>query len=435
MTALGRTAAEDPANVDFTVLHGSPDAPTVDVVARGVGVLINDLSYPDFAGGYLSVPPASYIIDITPGGDNDLVVASFEADLSGAAGSALSVVASGFLNPSTDADPSFGLLAVFPDGSTALLPSVDVPSAQLQIIHNSPYAAARVVDVYVNDELLLNDFAYLNATPFVEVPANVDLEIDITAPDAADNRDPVFSTTANLKSTMYVAIAAGDPLVTSDEPAFTLALTDLGRLAPEVADNVEFLVFHGSPDAPAVDVAARDVGVLIDDIAFGEYADDYLSVPPAPYILDITPADDNSQVVVSFHADLSEAGGNSLVVVASGFLNPANSGDPVFNLLAVFPDGSTALIPRQVPDDLLPGDANGDGQFDHNDITQVLQAGKYTTGEPAKFSEGDWNRDGVFDQFDIIEALQNNQFVHGAPTAPSSPAAVDQAMSTLGEDN
>src|SRR5438132_9212593 len=34
----------------------------------------------------------------------------------------------------------------------------EVPAAKLQLIHNSPFAAAKVVDVYVNDNLLLDNF-------------------------------------------------------------------------------------------------------------------------------------------------------------------------------------------------------------------------------------------------------------------------------------
>lgn len=86
--------------------------------------------------------------------------------------------------------------------------------AGLQVIHNSPYAAAAEVDVYVNDVLLLDDFAYQAATPFVTVPSGVDLKVDVTAANAPDNSSPVFTTTANLLAdTSYVAIAAGDPLL------------------------------------------------------------------------------------------------------------------------------------------------------------------------------------------------------------------------------
>lgn len=53
----------------------------------------------------------------------------------------------------------------------------------------------------------------------------------------------------------------------------------------------------------------------------------------------------------------------------------------------------------------LPGDANGDELFDQLDIVQVLQAGKYSTGEAATTAEGDWNGDGIFDRLDIVTAL------------------------------
>jgi hypothetical protein len=40
---------------------------------------------------------------------------------------------------------------------------------------------------------------------------------------------------------------------------------------------------------------------------------------------------------------------------------------------------------------LAAGDANGDLQFDQLDVVQVLQAGKYLTGQPAGWSDGNWN--------------------------------------------
>jgi hypothetical protein len=56
------------------------------------------------------------------------------------------------------------------------------------------------------------------------------------------------------------------------------------------------------------------------------------------------------------------------------------------------------------------GDANGDDVFNQLDIVQVLQAGKFRTGEPATWDEGDWNADAVFDQLDIVAALQDGNY-------------------------
>ena len=67
-----------------------------------------------------------------------------------------------------------------------------------------------------------------------------------------------------------------------------------------------------------------------------------------------------------------------------------------------------------------PGDANRDGRFDHLDLVQVLQAGKYLSGLPATWSEGDWNMDGVFDQDDLVAALQTRGYRPRPPTTETT---------------
>lgn len=353
---MGRETAGTMGNAEFLVLHGSPDAPTVDVVAREVATLVDDISYSEFTSGYLSVAPAEYTLDITPGADNDTVVASFDADLSAAADAAIVVAASGFLAPPAETDPGFGLLAVFPNGDTALLPAAaaDEPAeARLQVVHNSPYAAAATVDVYVNGGLLpaLDDFSFRDATPYIDVPAGVELTLDITAANSA----PVFSTTVTLEGgETYVAIADGDPTLAEGDSAFGIFVSDMGRESAETAGNVELLVFHGAPDAPTVDVIARDVATLVDDISYPEFDSDYVSVPAGAYTVDITPGDDNDTVVASFEADLSGAADAAVVVAASGFLSPSSDEDPGFGLLAVFANGDTALLPAAVDEAFSP---------------------------------------------------------------------------------
>ncbi|MDZ4698153.1 MAG: DUF4397 domain-containing protein [Rhodothermales bacterium] len=230
-------------------------------------------------------------------------------------------------------------------------PSVLAQTARVQVVHNSPYAAAGVVDVYINDVLTLDDFVFRSATPFVDLPAGVAVKIDITGATAADNSSPVFTKTIDAPGLAadetYLVVAAGDPLAGAGNPAFDLFIYTPAREAAATAGNVELLVFHGAPDAPTVDVSARGAGILVDDISFGGFAG-YLSVPPASYAIDIELAD-NSAVAASYVADLSGAANAAIAVLASGFLAPADSTDPAFGLLAVFADGTTALLPANVP--------------------------------------------------------------------------------------
>jgi hypothetical protein len=64
------------------------------------------------------VPAAAYTLQVTPGNDNNTVVASFIADLSSLGGGAAVVFASGFLSPAANQNgPAFGLFAALPNGT------------------------------------------------------------------------------------------------------------------------------------------------------------------------------------------------------------------------------------------------------------------------------------------------------------------------------
>jgi hypothetical protein len=119
-----REAATVGTNVDFRVIHGASDAPTVDVIARNVATLVNDASYSNITP-YLTVPANNYVLDVTPGNNNSVIVASFSAPLTGLAGQSAVVLASGFLTPSTNQNgAAFGLLAVLVDGTAFMLSNV-----------------------------------------------------------------------------------------------------------------------------------------------------------------------------------------------------------------------------------------------------------------------------------------------------------------------
>jgi hypothetical protein len=111
------------------VNHGSPDAPTVDVVETSVpaGILVDDISYPEFQG-YVDVGTADYVLNVETA-DNSAVVASYEANLAtlGLSDVAITVLASGFLDPSVNQNgAAFGLWVALPSGGPLVeLPLVD----------------------------------------------------------------------------------------------------------------------------------------------------------------------------------------------------------------------------------------------------------------------------------------------------------------------
>jgi len=224
-------------------------------------------------------------------------------------------------------------------------------TARLQVIHNAADPAAANVDIYLDGERLLDDFAFREATEYIDAPASTTINVGV----APGNSESVADTLKNFpllltEGETYVAIANGvlDPGSFEANPdeastAFTLFVKSMAREAG-TSEDVDFFVLHGATDAPTVDVIARDVATLVDDAPYGAITD-YISVPAASYTLDVTPGSDNNTVVASYTADLSGLGGSAAAVFASGFLSPDNDQDSeAFGIFAALPTGDVVAF-------------------------------------------------------------------------------------------
>jgi len=346
---MGREFASSPANTDLLVFHGSTDAPVVDVVEVGVGAgtIVNDLGYSDF-DGYLELPTLDFSLQVRDQ-TGTTTVAQFAAPLAtlGLNGAAAVVVASGFLDPSNNNNgAAFGLYVALPSGGELVaLPSVPISTARVQVMHNSADAAAAEVDVWLNNTLLIDNFAFRTASPFIDAPAGVDFDVVIQPANSTDTTNALARFTYNLAGGgKYILVANGIVIPTGYNPAtpFDIYVYDLGREFAMESANTDVLVFHGSTDAPVVDVYETGVGagLIVDNLAYGAFAG-YLQLPTADYVLEVR--DETGTVTVgSYIAPLASLGlqGQSLAVVASGFLNPANNNNGAgFGLFGVLPSG------------------------------------------------------------------------------------------------
>ncbi len=351
-----RETSTNPANTDVLVVHGSTDAPAVDVLAQGVPTpLVSNLTYPQFQG-YLELPTADYILGINPAGTSTTLVNYFAPlqtlDLSG---KAVTVVASGFLNPALNNNgEAFGLWVALPDEEDLTPLPVFTPlsgPAKLQVIHNAADPAAAEVDIYVNGTLTLDNFAFREATDFIELPAG-SYTVGIAPGNSTSAADIIATFDFDLDADQaYIAVANGvlnpaDFDASVNSIAFNVFPYVGARTQSVVNAEVDILVFHGATDAPAVDILTGG-NVLVPNLSYGNFAG-YLGVDPAEYILQIAPAGTTTPVA-SFVAPLGNAAGQSVVVLASGFLNPAaNQDGAAFGLLAVFADGTEVLLPAFV---------------------------------------------------------------------------------------
>ena len=348
VNGMGREEASMSGNTDVLVFHGSTDAPTVDVVeiGAGAGTIVDDLMYGDFQG-YLELPTADYVLDIRDEtGMNSVVAYSAPLATLGLEDAALVTVASGFLNPDNNSDgPAFGLWVALPTGGELIALPVYEPTARVQVIHNSADMAAETVDVWLDNTLLLDDFMFRTASPFVDAPAGVEFTIAIQGPDSESPENPIWSQNYTLEDgETYVLVANGIVSPDGYDPAtpFDIYVNGMGREEASMSGNTDVLVFHGSTDAPTVDVVETGVGAgtIVDDIMYGDFQG-YLELPTNDYQLTIK--DETGAVTVAvFEAPLSSLGldGAALVTVASGFLFPNNnSNGPAFGLWVALPAG------------------------------------------------------------------------------------------------
>lgn len=235
---------------------------------------------------------------------------------------------------------------------------VQSQTARVQVIHNCADLAAATVDVYLNNTLLLDNFAFRTATPFIDALAGVPLTIQVKGATSTVDSPALYTITPTLSAgSKYILVADGIVSPTGYSPssatrAFQISVYNQGRETANIATKTDVLVHHGSSDAPTVDVNETSVPVvgLVNDISYPEFAG-YLELATANYTLTVTPAA-GSPVVASYAAPLATLGlaGKAITVLASGFLNPAvNSNGPAFGLWVALNTGGALVQLPVVP--------------------------------------------------------------------------------------
>ncbi|WP_336035276.1 DUF4397 domain-containing protein [Halobacterium yunchengense] len=214
--------------------------------------------------------------------------------------------------------------------------TTEEPQGFLRAAHMSPDAPA--VDVYVNDEPAFEGAEFTGVTPYAQLPPE---EYDVRITAAGDEETVVFDEAVPVEAGYQTALAFGE--VGADEGADTAF--SVGLLADQAEtsdDQAAVRLFHGSPDAPAVDVTVEgSEDVLFDGAAFGDTTD-YATVEPGSYTLEVRPdtEDGTGDVVTTF--DVSLESGTAYTGYAVGYLEP--SGDqPEFDL-ATSIDGMEAQV-------------------------------------------------------------------------------------------
>jgi hypothetical protein len=253
------------ATLNVQVLHGSPDAPAVNVLVDG-GEVLGDVDY-KIGSSQLTLDEGTYTIQvdgILPGGDAT-VIGPVDLDL---AGDTIYTIAA--VNDVAAIEP-----VVISQPDTA----VSAGAARLFVLHGA--AAAPQVDVFV--------------TGPAEVTAG-DYQIRVTA--AGDSSAVVFdSGTVTLTDGDDLTIAAVPNTSGGAAPISLVALNGAGSLEIlDVNTPTSLQVIHASPDAPAVDIVVNG-GVLVPGLAFPD-ATGFVETPGDTYNVAVTVAGNPGAVAI-----------------------------------------------------------------------------------------------------------------------------------------
>lgn len=117
-----RDTSTSSSTTDLSIIHGVTDAPALDVMV-GAQTLATSLSYGS-TSDHITVPADATVVNVSSA--SGAPIGQFTADLRAYAGRALTIFASGFLDPQANRQgPSFGLWCVLPTGGAMVeLPRV-----------------------------------------------------------------------------------------------------------------------------------------------------------------------------------------------------------------------------------------------------------------------------------------------------------------------
>lgn len=262
--------------------------------------------------------------------------------------------------------------------------SSSADKAALQIIHASADPALAAVDVYLNGEIILRDFRFQQATPFLELTTDRRNSIEITR--TGDRPENGISFKLNLQAGgQYYAVAKGLLSPESFRPnpaglstAFELALIP-ARLPSEIDEDISIIRFiNTSTDAPEFALEFSDFKINSSGVSFGSSSDQLLIPSTARHfdLLNVMPAFGNSSTgtrpVISAEFDFRRLAGESALIISSGFFNSrgnASFGNALtaeqknFQLLFIFENGTVVPVSAKTEQSAAPAFTAEDFRF------------------------------------------------------------------------
>lgn len=275
--------------------------------------------------------------------------------------------------------------AALTDLEVARLGGVPQPSSQIagtnvQLIHNALDATLKEVDVYVDGNKAISNFAFRTATPFMPIPAGnhriaisksggaVDTAWNATNITLKPDSSYLLMLTGVKDTASYLRKSVGG-INTGESIKFKFVLAN--TFTKSEAGTVNVIVFHGSTDISPVKIHDPAVGSATDSLVYGTFnVEGSNPIPTYPYITQVLDRLSN-KAIRDYYSSLENHDGEAVTLMLSGVQHTTgnSAGTPSFGLYKVTASGGVAILLDSVP----PPPQNPKVQFIHNAADPSVQ--------------------------------------------------------------
>lgn len=330
-----REYADTRNTVGISFANGAINANSLDFLTLGVP-LYNDISYGEF-GSFISVPMLNYEIDIVSSNDREDVLASHNLNLDFWQGRSALIYTSGYHN---GGEPEMQTYISLSDGTTYPLEEIEVVPqdtqfANVQFIHN---AFRENVDFYVDENLLLENFVYRNATTFQQIPAGRAVEFAVARRGSASVADAAVVQEVTFEKDQYYVVFINGKVGLGDIDV--QLLIDDAKADANNRDRVSLKFANTGGNLPKVDVIAS--GAIIFSNVDVDECSDYFEYRVRPIELTLALHNDRRQVFGVFDSDFRFWRGRSAILFPSGDQNSITS---PLELHVALSNGSSFALP------------------------------------------------------------------------------------------
>lgn len=255
---------------------------------------------------------------------------------------------------------SFGFIILLSNYGISQVQNKTV-GARIQLIHNSADEASKAVDVYLNGKLIIDNFEYLTASPFINAPSTTPVRIDIAPYTSSSVQETIYSTSVTLQPEQrYVIVASGLKSNGLYNPFRPFGLFVYGQgFAFDSNRNTKITFVNGTTDAPPLSIVETSIplGLLANAVSYGESSSEFFNIRTADYQINLynasqaapRPSVNESTLIASFSLPLAtlKLQNKAITLITSGFLDrEQNNNGAAFGLFIALPAGG-ALIPLQ----------------------------------------------------------------------------------------